>query len=459
VTTQTGLAGVTVTVTGGGETRTAQTDAGGNYFVANLTAGVNYTVTPSKENYRFSPASVTVNGLAGGRRADFAATPILVQFTQIHFVADENAGGVQVSVRRTGDTSGTTTVDYMTTGITASDRSDFTAAVGTLVFAPGETLKSFEVLLTDDVLVEGFESLRLLLTNPSGALLGSPGNVLMEIRDNDSSTGLANPVDRSDFFVRQHYHDFFSRQPDASGLAHWTNVIESCGANAQCREVNRINVSGAFFLSIEFKETGYLVERIYKAAYGDATGTSTLGGTPHTLSVPIIRLEEFLPDTQRIGRGVVVLQGDWQNQLEANKVAFTQEFVQRQRFLSAFPLSLTPAEFVDRLNGRAGGPLDPSERQALISELSNNNTTAGRARALRKVAEDPTLEAAEINRAFVLMQYFGYLRRNPNDAPDADHTGYDFWLGNLNKFNGNFEQAELVKAFISSIEYRQRFRQ
>ena len=76
---------------------------------------------------------------------------------------------------------------------------------------------------------------------------------------------------------------------------------------------------------------------------------------------------------------------------------------------------------------------------------------------LRAVAEDPDLNNAEFNRAFVLMQFFGYLRRNPNDAPDADYTGYDFWLTKLNQFNGNFRNAEMVKAFITSIEYRQRF--
>jgi hypothetical protein len=118
---------------------------------------------------------------------------------------------------------------------------------------------------------------------------------------------------------------------------------------------------------------------------------------------------------------------------------------------------MTPTQFVDQLNARAGNPLDANERQNLINELSANNTTAGRASVLRKVAEDPTLEQAEINKAFVLMQYFGYLRRNPNSGQDTDYTGYEFWLGNLNHFNGNFVQAELVKAFISSAEYRRRF--
>jgi hypothetical protein len=55
------------------------------------------------------------------------------------------------------------------------------------------------------------------------------------------------------------------------------------------------------------------------------------------------------------------------------------------------------------------------------------------------------------------MQYFGYLRRNPDEAPDVDYTGYDFWLQKLNQFNGNFTNVELVKAFISSLAYRRRF--
>jgi hypothetical protein len=75
------------------------------------------------------------------------------------------------------------------------------------------------------------------------------------------------------------------------------------------------------------------------------------------------------------------------------------------------------------------------------------------------VAENSTLKVQETNKAFVLIQYFGYLRRNPNDAPEAnlDFGGYNFWLGKLNQFNGNFVDADMVKAFILSAEYRQRF--
>ena len=73
------------------------------------------------------------------------------------------------------------------------------------------------------------------------------------------------------------------------------------------------------------------------------------------------------------------------------------------------------------------------------------------------MAESNSISAKLSNEAFVLMQYFGYLRRNPDDPPDADFSGFNFWLSKLNQFNGNYVQAEMVKAFLSATEYRQRF--
>jgi hypothetical protein len=75
------------------------------------------------------------------------------------------------------------------------------------------------------------------------------------------------------------------------------------------------------------------------------------------------------------------------------------------------------------------------------------------------VADNRNLYESEFNKAFVLMQYFGYLRRDPNEGPDPDYSGYEFWLNKLNSFKGNYVSAEMVKAFISSNEYRQRFQQ
>ena len=96
-----------------------------------------------------------------------------------------------------------------------------------------------------------------------------------------------------------------------------------------------------------------------------------------------------------------------------------------------------------------------TEETTESADLVANRKT--RARVVRDIAEHPNLAKAELNRAFVLMQYFGYLRRNPNDTPDTDYTGYDFWLTKLNQFNGDYIAAEMVKAFISSSEYRRRF--
>ncbi|HJX93596.1 MAG TPA: DUF4214 domain-containing protein [Pyrinomonadaceae bacterium] len=92
-----------------------------------------------------------------------------------------------------------------------------------------------------------------------------------------------------------------------------------------------------------------------------------------------------------------------------------------------------------------------------MAELSANQTAVGRANVLMKVAENSLFDRSEKNRAFVLMQYFGYLHRDPDSAPDSNYSGYQFWLTKLDQFGGDFTQAEMVKAFITSTEYRQRF--
>ncbi|HEX8286252.1 MAG TPA: Calx-beta domain-containing protein [Pyrinomonadaceae bacterium] len=385
-------------------------------------------------------------------------TPTL-SFSQSNFFAEESAHFVTVTVTRIGDASVPVAADFASSDATATERKDYTAVSGTLSFAAGETSKTFDVLLTEDAFQEPNEDINLALSNPSGgAVLGVRPTATVAISANDNPPPAGNPIDDSSNFVRQHYHDFLNREPDASGLAFWTGEIEQCGADAGCREVKRINVSAAFFLSIEFQETGYLVERTYKAAYGDATSP----GIPGT--VPVVRLREFLPDTRRIGEGVVVNFGDWQAQLEANKNAYMLEFVQRTRFTNAYPTTQTPAQFVDALYANAGVTPETAERQAAIDEFGGAATSANaaaRARALRRAAEHPALVQAEFRRAFVLMQYYGYLRRNPDDSPEPglNFGGWNFWLGKLNEFNGDPVRAQMVKAFLDSSEYRNRFGQ
>ena len=240
-----------------------------------------------------------------------------------------------------------------------------------------------------------------------------------------------NVIDTADYFVRQHYIDFLGREPDVSGFNFWSDQIISCGDDAACRERRTINVSAAYFLSIEFQETGVLVDGFYRSSFGRA---------------PLYA--EFMPDTRTVANNIIVGVGNWQRDLEANKQAFPNAWVQRPEFQAAYG-GLSNEGYVDTLISHTGVVFSQSERDALIDGLVKGTLT--RAGALRRIAENQNFVSAKRNAVFVMMEYFGYLRR------DADASGFQFWLNKLNQFGGNFEQAEMVKAFLNSGEYRQRF--
>ena len=241
-----------------------------------------------------------------------------------------------------------------------------------------------------------------------------------------------NVIDTADFFVRQHYLDFLGREPDESGFTFWSDQILSCGSDVGCAERRTINVSAAYFLSIEFQQTGGLVDGLYRASFDRP---------------PLYA--EFLPDTAIVGHDVVVGRANWAQTLEANKQAFVAAWVVRPNFRTAYD-GLTNAAFVDTLIAHTEGGFN-GNRDALVSGLDGGTLT--RAAALRQVVENDGFTHAKINKMFVMMEYFGYLRRDP------DPSGYAYWLDKLNQFGGNFEQAEMVRAFIVSTEYRARFGQ
>jgi hypothetical protein len=173
-------------------------------------------------------------------------------------------------------------------------------------------------------------------------------------------------------------------------------------------------------------------------------------------------MSEFQPDATRIADGVVVRRSGWEQTLENNQQAYLNEFVQRSRFSAGYPLTMTPTEFVDQLFANAGVTPSDTDRMAAINEFGSATATSditARGRALRRVAENASLARQEFAPAFVLMQYFGYLRRNPVDTPEPglNYDGYNFWLSKLNSFSGNYQRSEMVKAFLSSTEYRTRF--
>jgi hypothetical protein len=242
-----------------------------------------------------------------------------------------------------------------------------------------------------------------------------------------------NPIDTAEYFVRQHYIDFLNREPDESGFNFWSDQILECGSNASCLEVKRINVSAAYFLSIEFQDTGGFVDGLYRASY-----------------VRRPNYAEFIPDTRLVGRNVIVGLADWAQQLASNKQTFVDAWVQRPEFQTSYG-ALSNSAYVDKLIANTGVSFTTGERDAFVSGLGDGSMT--RATVLRQIAEDGRFVRAKFNETFVMMEYFGYLRRDP------DESGFRFWLQKLNQFNGNFVQAEMVKAFINSGEYRQRFGQ
>lgn len=242
------------------------------------------------------------------------------------------------------------------------------------------------------------------------------------------SAALPNPIDNARFFVRQHYLDFLNREPDQGGWDYWTASLTQCGADQACLSSQRVGVSAAYFIEQEFQQTGSFVYRFYKASYGQRPAYAQFG-----------------PD-----RGAVVGGAN----LEAGKAAFAQNWVQRPEFLQKYPTTLDGAQFIGSVLSTVsqGSNVDLSNKSnELLEEYQQGSSqNDSRVRVLRKLIEYQEFRDAEYNRAFVLMQYFGYLRRNP------DQQGYQFWLDILNnRTPGNFRG--MVCAFINSAEYQLRF--
>ena len=228
----------------------------------------------------------------------------------------------------------------------------------------------------------------------------------------------ANPIDQTPFFVRQHYYDFLNREPDPPGYQGWQDILNKCPAgDTRC---DRIEVSSAFFRSAEFQQRGYFVYRFYPTAFG---------------RVP--RFDEFMPDWRSVSGFLTPAE------LEAAKAAFSLDFAGRTEFKNRYGALTDPAAYVDALAATAGVTL--AGRQSLIEDLASGRKT--RAEVLRAVAESAEVYARYFDEAFVVMQYFGYLRRDPDIL-------YLDWIKVL-KQTGDYRV--MINGFMNSREYRQRF--
>jgi hypothetical protein len=376
-----------------------------------------------------------------------ATSSAVVQFSSPSITMSEASTSAPITIVRSGDMTSTVSVtartidnpaavrcdDTTTLPGTAFPRCDYATTVETLTFAPGETQKTISVPLINDSFVEPNENVQLALSNPTNASLGAQGTMTLTIISDDAP-GAANPIFGTDFFVRMQYLDFLSRESEAGQP--WSGVINNCAAgDTSC---DRISVSANFFRSQEFQLKGLFVFRFYKVSFG---------------RLPLY--SEVVVDMRSVT-------GTTTAEVQAKKAAFTSAWMQRQEFLNAYS-ALSNQQFVDALMGRYGlqqmTTPDPSApdgtlkltltRADLINRLTAATLTRGQ--VVRAIADSDQVGAAEFNPAFVAMQYFGYLRRDP------DTSGYNAWLATINANPADFRS--MVNGFMNSTEYRLRFGQ
>ncbi len=453
-----GVSGVTVMlITARNGSRATLTKADGS-FQHYYTADTRITLSCAKDGYAFSPSNLSFvsSGSITGDKPDtnFTALPYpfpsTFAFSAPTYSVSEGATSATITVTRGGGVNALVsgavvsyrTVDDQaavrcdTVGATAYARCDYATGIDTLYFAGSETEKTFTISIINDAHVENTESVALELFNPIGATLATPSTATLNITDNDVS-GTANPVDDSRVFVRQQYLDFLAREPESAGFSAWLGVLNNCSDVNNNPACDRNTVASSFFRSTEFQLKGYFVYRFY---------TLVLMRTPH--------YAEIIPDMKSVS-------GSTAAEVFAKRAAYTDAWAQRPAFKTMFDTKTDP-EFVNILMDRRGlsqittpDPANPEgtakvtlTRADLITRL--NAATLTRAQAVRAIIESDEVFNAEYNPAFVAMQYFGFLRRDPD--PD-----YNAWLAYLNAHPT--EYRTMVNGFMNSYEYRLRFGQ
>lgn len=343
-----------------------------------------------------------------------------VEFAEAVYSVGEGDGRLDVAVRRGGDLSRPLAVEYATADATASDRSDYAAAIGRLSFAPGEDSKSFTVFITDDAYAEGEESLQLSLSVIEGtAAPGGNSTAEVKLADNDNAEGAVNPLDDAQFFVRQQFVDILGRDPEPDELFALVKKLNECPAgDATC---TRESVSASLLLSDEHQNNAQLIYGLYKAALGRAPEYREF----------VRELHEIASDQQS---GV--------EQTDEDRKARVREYVAQWLAATERQARKTDREFVNSVVGNAG--LKPAAGSALLGGLTRKEKT--RAEVLLDVLGVTEVKDKWRNETLVLAHYFTYLRREP----DAD--GYGHWLEEAKKV-----PMSLISGFVNSAEYRQRF--
>ncbi|MDX6711941.1 MAG: hypothetical protein QOH96_2957 [Blastocatellia bacterium] len=266
------------------------------------------------------------------------------------------------------------------------------------------------------------------------------------------TTVTANPLDTPEFFVRQHYLDFLSREPDQGGFEYWSEQINKCGGDQSCIRNRRIDVSNAFFFELEFQQTGSYVFRLHRAAFGNNQPFPNPDNSNPAEARKLPSYSIFVSDRVQVVGGANLAQ---------SQLALANLLVLRAEFTAKYPANLDSGSFVDAVLAtiRDDSGVDLSSQRSALMTLF---TSGGRGAVMYRLADDNTqtnminnrsLIDAEYNRAFVFTQYAGYLRRDP------DIAGFLFWLNQVNNapVRDVPKQHAMVCSFITSAEYQERF--
>ena len=380
---------------------------------------------------------LTNNSVADSTPSWRRAIASTLEFSAATFSVSEGVGAAVITVTRTGNPAAAASVTYATVdndaAIRCDDqvnnlgaafaRCDYATTIDTLRFAPGEASKTFTVPIVDDKHVEGNETLQLILNAAQGAIIGTPASATLTITDNDTAGG-SNPIDNSSFFVRQHYLDFLSREPEPAGFDAWLGVLNNCSDVNNNPACDRNTVSSAFFRSQEFQLKGFFVFKFYALTLGR------------------------LPTYAEISRDMRKVTGQTAAEVFAKRDEFTQAWGERQDFKDRFT-NLNNNDFLDRILRNLGVDQLSGNvtRETLLNDLVTSSKT--RTQVVRALVEHPDVDVIEFNSAFVAMQYYGYLRRTPETG------GYNQWLNHLNANPTDFRT--MVNGFMNSVEYRLRF--
>jgi hypothetical protein len=378
-----------------------------------------------------------------------ANLPETIKLSSTSYTVNEgsSSGVATVTVQRVGDVSSASAVDYLTQDTVAnsacekannyavaSERCDYATSVGTLRFAPGETSKTIQIPIIDDAYVESKEGFSISLLNARGDNLGPNASAIITILDNDTQAPTQNPIYNQAFFIRQQYIDFLGRVPEPAGFDFWMNRMNNCPAGQTC---DRIDTSLRFFQSDEFQTRGFFVYRLFDAV---------LGLLP--------RYQDFVSDTARLN--------GYQTTAEQRqaKDEYLLNFINSSYFKILYSKYLEPdgmkakdaAGFVNALCQQAG--ITPASKQTLIDNLQTG--VRDPAHTVEDFINTPEISGVGTkvyDRGFITMQYFGYLRRDPEQA------GFNFWVGQLIGANAPHrgDYRFMVGGFLQSDEYIYRF--